>query len=378
MAVTSLWAVKNSLADVVNYAKNPEKTECPDLAQVLRYAGNDGKTEHRYFVTGVGCLAETAGEQMLNTKRRFGKSGGYVAYHGYQSFKPGELTPAQAHEIGIEFAKRLWGERYEVLVATHLNTDCCHNHFVVNSVSFVDGKKLVVKKGTHLELRRVSDALCRERGLSVIEHPQGKTPRSLYQAEKRGEPTKYTLMRDALDRAMAVSHAPGDLSRMLKLYGYQLSPPENRKYVTICAINGGKPTRLYQLGEDYSLERMQVRIRQNSYTVQIEQPRYQKITTPPQKMRCRGSLLRCRKITGFQALYVHYLFFLGIVPKGRHKPLSPALREDLRRLDRYVAQHRFLCREGLNTVDEVTEFAQNKRVTLADKCGQREHCCNRL
>ncbi|MEG2222791.1 MAG: relaxase/mobilization nuclease domain-containing protein [Oscillospiraceae bacterium] len=159
MAVTSLWAVKNSLADVVNYAQNPEKTECPDLAQVLRYAGNDCKTEHRYFVTGVGCLAETAGEQMMNTKRRFGKSGGYVAYHGYQSFKPGELTPAQAHEIGIEFAKRLWGERYEVLVATHLNTDCCHNHFVVNSVSFVDGKKLVVKKGTYLELRRVSDAI---------------------------------------------------------------------------------------------------------------------------------------------------------------------------------------------------------------------------
>ncbi|MEG2222768.1 MAG: hypothetical protein RRY95_08590, partial [Oscillospiraceae bacterium] len=208
--------------------------------------------------------------------------------------------------------------------------------------------------------------------------PQGKTPRSLYQAEKRGEPTKYTLMRDALDRAMAVSHAQGDLSRMLKLYGYRLSAPENRKYVTICAINGGKPTRLYQLGEDYSLERMQVRIRQNSYTVQIEQPRYQKITTLPQKMRCRGSLLRCRKITGFQALYVHYLFLLGIVPKGRHKPLSPALREDLRRLDRYVAQHRFLCREGLNTVEEVTDFAQNKRVALADKCGQREHCYNRL
>ena len=137
MATTSIWAVKNSLADVVSYAQNPEKTEYKDLQNVLHYAGNDDKTEHKYFVTGINCFAETACEQMMNTKHRFANKGTNVAFHGYQSFAPGEVTPELAHEIGVRFARELWGDLYEVLVATHLKTDCYHNHFVVNSVSFV-------------------------------------------------------------------------------------------------------------------------------------------------------------------------------------------------------------------------------------------------
>lgn len=378
MATTSIWPVKNKLNDLVRYAENPEKTLCPDLAQVLHYAENDDKTEHRYFTTGINCMAETACEQMMNTKRRFGKLGGNVAFHSYQSFKPGEVTPAQAHKIGVEFAKRMWGDRYEVLVATHLNTNCCHNHFVINSVSFVDGIKMVVKKGTHLDLRRESDQLCRECELSVIEHPKGKTPRCIYLAEKRGEPTKYHLMRDAIDRAVAVSYGPHDLARMLKLYGYEISAPENRKYATIRPIAGEKATRLYQLGEQYCLDKIRERIHLNRFSVQLDQPRYRKVSVQPRKMRCKGGLRHAQKVTGFRALYLHYLYFLGIVPKGKHHPLSPALREDLRRFDRYVAQHHFLCREGLNTVPEVEDYAQRQHAALTEKCGQREQCYNQL
>jgi hypothetical protein len=78
---------------------------------------------------------------MMQTKKRFGKIGGNTAYHGYQSFSKGEVTAGIAHQIGCECARRLWGERYEVVVATHLDKECIHNHFVINSVSFVDGKK---------------------------------------------------------------------------------------------------------------------------------------------------------------------------------------------------------------------------------------------
>ena len=281
MATTSIWAVKNSLADVVNYANNPEKTGFMDLSNVLHYAENEDKTEQKYFVAGINCFAETACEQMMNTKRRFASKDTNVAYHGYQSFAPSEISPELAHEIGLRFAREMWGDRYEVLVATHLNTNSYHNHFVINSVSFVDGKKLIVKKGTHLDLRRVSDQLCREYGLSVIEKPKDKTPRCIYQAEKRGEPTKYNLMREAIDRSISVSYGAKDLARMLKLYGYVINAPENRKYVTICAVSGGKPTRLYQLGEDYTIERIQERLRQNTYEVQSNQPMYQRI--PPHK-----------------------------------------------------------------------------------------------
>lgn len=379
MATTSIWAVKNSLADVVNYANNPEKTGCRDLQNVLHYAENQDKTEQKYFVTGINCFAETACEQMMNTKRRFANKGTNVAFHGYQSFAPGEVTPELAHEIGVRFAQEMWGDRYEVLVATHLNTNSYHNHFVINSVSFVDGKKLIVKKGTHLDLRRVSDQLCREYGLSVIQNPKDKTPRCIYQAEKRGEPTKYSLMRDAIDRSIAVSHDAKDLARMLKLYGYEIRAPENRKYVTICAVGGGKPTRLYQLGEDYTLGRIQERLRQNTYEVQSNQPMYQRIT--PQKQRnyhCTCNLKRAPKITGFRALYLHYLYLLGIVPKEKHKPLSPAMREELRKLDRYMEQFHFLYREGLNTASEVYDFIERKKVVFGERLQDRDKINNRL
>ena len=147
MAVTKIWPVKGRLDAVIRYAGNEEKTRLSDLTclsagkddlgDVLQYAANDTKTTRKsqLFVSGVNCVPEIARQQMELTKQQFGKTGGTVAFHAYQSFRPGEVTPEQCHAIGVELAKRVWGDRFQVLVATHLNTDCCHNHFVINSVS---------------------------------------------------------------------------------------------------------------------------------------------------------------------------------------------------------------------------------------------------
>ena len=113
MATTGFWPVKGSLKKVLDYADNPDKTTDrkyldDDLAQVLRYAQNEEKTDQKMYVSGVNCSADHAYEDMMATKRRFGKLGGNVAYHGYQSFKTGEVTPEQAHQIGIETARRMW------------------------------------------------------------------------------------------------------------------------------------------------------------------------------------------------------------------------------------------------------------------------------
>lgn len=150
---------------MVIYAENPEKTANPkfyadrelteqdgqQLSDVICYAVNSEKTQetgsedgtplHR-FVSGINCSPATARDEMLAVKKRFGKEDGTVAYHGYQSFAPGEATPELAHEIGVKLATRLWGDRYQVIVATHLDKENhLHNHFVVNTVSFVDGIK---------------------------------------------------------------------------------------------------------------------------------------------------------------------------------------------------------------------------------------------
>lgn len=158
------------LSDVIDYAVNSEKTQAAD--------GEQEEILHS-FVSGVNCHPRTAREEMLAVKRRFGKENGTVAYHGYQSFAPGEATPELAHEIGLRLARQLWGDRYQVVVATHLDkANHLHNHFVVNTVSFIDGIKYHRTAKDYHDMQAASDALCREYGLSVIEDPQYGNPNS--------------------------------------------------------------------------------------------------------------------------------------------------------------------------------------------------------
>ena len=236
MATTKIWPVKDSLKRLVDYASNPEKTTKDDLAAVIEYAMNGEKTagsnERSCYVTGVNCFAETALDEMLSTQKHFGKTSGNVAYHCYQSFKPGEVTPEQCHRLGVELAECMWGDKYQVLVATHLDRDHLHNHLVCCSVSFIDGKKFNDNKAAYSRLRRLSDDICLENGLSVIEKPLGKTPRQIHFAEKNGEPTRYNLMREAIDNAIALSTNMPTFMNLMKQQGYVIAYNQNRKYPT--------------------------------------------------------------------------------------------------------------------------------------------------
>ena len=146
MATTKLWHIKGRLKDLLAYVENPEKTmaEKPDLQplwDVLAYVQRPAATEQGEYVTAVNCLKEIALQQMIQTKKRFGKENKYIAWHGYQSFRPGEVTPELCHEIGVRLAKELWGDRFQIIVTTHLDKGHLHNHFCFNSVSFRDGGK---------------------------------------------------------------------------------------------------------------------------------------------------------------------------------------------------------------------------------------------
>ena len=134
MATTGLWPVKCRLKDVLDYADNPDKTTAQkyldrDLYATMTYAGNDEKTDQQIYVDAINCPKQRAYQAMMAVKRRFGKLGGNVAYHGYQSFQTGEVTPEEALAIGRETAYRMWGDKYQVLVTVHLNTDNLHKLF---------------------------------------------------------------------------------------------------------------------------------------------------------------------------------------------------------------------------------------------------------
>lgn len=166
MATTSLWHIKGRLKDLIDYVENPEKTvsgdDLQDFLNVFAYVRNPEKTDNGEYVSAVNCLKETALEQMILTKKQYQKSGGYIAWHGYQSFKPNEVTPEQCHEIGLKLASEMWGDKYQIIVTTHLDKEHLHNHFCFNSVSFIDGRKYDYSKSEQKRLRTVSDRLCRE------------------------------------------------------------------------------------------------------------------------------------------------------------------------------------------------------------------------
>ena len=137
MAVTKIWNIRGKAGSPLEYIANPEKTqreftesERQALADVIAYAANEDKTEKLFYTTGINCSVEFARDQFDTTKLRFGKTGGNVAYHAYQSFAPREVTPDEAHAIGVQLAKELWGDRFQMVVATHVNTACVHNHIV--------------------------------------------------------------------------------------------------------------------------------------------------------------------------------------------------------------------------------------------------------
>ncbi|MEG0594659.1 MAG: relaxase/mobilization nuclease domain-containing protein [Christensenella sp.] len=372
MATTAIWDVRKRLDHVLTYAENPEKTRNPKwgneqiksmedvmeyamrqaqergLADVLNYATEDFKTEEKFFVTGLNCAKETARWDMELTKRQWHKEGGIIAFHGYQSFAKGEVTPELAHKIGVELAKRLWGERFEVIVSTHLNTKCLHNHFVINSVSFQDGKRYYDNKKNYALMQRISDELCRAHSLSVIAEKKGRRKHyAQWQAENEGKPTWRSAIRDDVDKAvMQVMSFPAFL-RALKDMGYEVKT--NVKYIAIRPPQKERFIRLRSMGEQYTEDAIRARILRQNVPQFAEQPKR------PAQARYNGTFILLRRITwkGLRALYYYYLHKLRQTTQTKYAPYL--LREDLRYLDTISKQAKFLNKYGIDTAAALNE-----------------------
>ena len=350
------------LSDVIDYAVNSDKTQ----------ASKESTEAMQQFVSGVNCHPATARDEMIAVKKRFGKEDGTVAYHGYQSFAPGEATPEIAHEIGIRLAQQLWGEKYQVIVATHLDkANHLHNHFVVNTVSFVDGIKYHRTEKDYYEMQKASDALCREYGLSVIENPQrGKSKQyGEWRAEQEGRPTWRGIIRKEIDEIIRQSMTERQFFDNLKKRGYEVKVGKD-----LSVRPPGKPrfVRLERnFGENYSLAGIRRRI--------LAQQRPERpLPEPKQQVRravLRGSLKSARKITGFRALYFHYCYLLGIFPKNRpvsNKRLHFLLREDLAKLDAITEETRLLVGHRIDTDEQLFSYKESLEQKIETLTTQRK------
>lgn len=359
MAVTSIWAVHgDNVATVMKYIANQDKTDMgqfPAVAsfhavnRVLQYGADEMKTEQQLLVTGILCdtKPEIAARQFLSTKiHHGGKVGGIVCFHAYQSFKRGEVDGMTAHKIGVELAKRMWGDRFEVMVSTHMNTGTVHNHFCLNSVSFADGKKYYSGKALNRKLREVSDALCREYGLSVIAHPAGQTNREIgnRHREENGLFTWRSQIRKDMDEAIARNTVWRYFADDLQSRGYTLE--WRGKYLRIRPDGAGKFFRLDRLGEGYTVEDVRTRLEENWSK---PRPFFQPYHKPTHE-----------KPRGLYALYLHFCYLLGELPKTypKREEDNVELREAAKRMKQYSAEADLLGRNRIETAGDLHDFTE--------------------
>lgn len=393
MATTGFWPIKGSLKTLIDYADNPDKTTNPkyldhDLADAIRYVENDSKTDQQLFVTGIHCGKETAYEDMMATKARFGKLGGNVAYHGYQSFRPGEVTPEECHRIGIETARQMWGDQYEVVVTTHLNTDSLHNHFVVNSVSFKTGRKYENHVRDHIRLREISDRICRQRELSVLEGSNfygGE--RGAYWQRKNGKPTHRDVLKADVEYALEYSDSWEGFWQQLRGRGYEIDYERG----SVKAPSWARAVRLDRLG--YTDEVIEERLRPHQENIMFfhiwnEHLPYRPKRFPLLELEMDKRIeqtIRYSHSTG--EVVVSLLFFLimqlaGLTTpeaeKQKCRPLSPEMRLEAAKLDRFDAQIRLMAAYHIETDVQLWDFIGHTESQISELIAARQKIRNKL
>ena len=379
MATTGFWPVKSRLKEVIDYANNPDKTTDKryldeDLYATLRYVENDKKTDQTMYVSAVNCPKQRAYQCMMTTKHRYGKFAGNVAYHGFQSFKTGEVTPDEAHQIGIETAKRMWRD-YEVVVTTHLNTDNIHNHLVVNSVSFKTGRKFENHVSDHYKLREISDLICGERGKSVLPPSKFKgSSKKEYWAKKNGGMTHRDMLRKDIDSIIKNSNTWKSFSANLSGLGYKIVRDDNYEHITIIADGWKRPVRLDSLGGNYTIEAIERRLAHNRHSEYHYAVIYRARRSP---------LLQLEQELEFEINHSHdtatilidtvFYILLQLLKLTRDieawgeggQAHSPLLREALTFERQLKKEYSFLKNNNIKTAGELTTFCREKESEIA-------------
>ena len=382
MATTKIWKVIKRMDHVIDYATNKEKTKAielksnyemlvDDLRNVIDYARNSDKTEKEYFVSGVNCEPDSAYEEMKDTKEFYHKEDKILAFHAYQSFAEGEVSPELAHKIGVELANEMWGDRFQVIVTTHLNTKHIHNHLVINSVSFKDGLKYYDNHTNYAKMRHISDELCREYGLSVIKEKPTKKKMNydnFYKKSLYTDNYSNNAKRD-LDLAIRQSYSYDDFLYLMKNLDYEIIFRANK--ISIRKEPYKRNIRIERrYGENYSIENIKRRIlEERAVRVPFIENiyNYRKVKYPFAKRHKRA------KAKGFVALYYHYCYLLKVFPSNVPQQRLPAsIRADVSRMEELSNEARFLYANNIKTLDDLINYKDETNFKIKELLNQRE------
>ena len=381
MATTGFWPVKGRLNEVLDYALNPAKTS--DLKATIEYAADPQKTDKTMYTSGINCSRFAPYLDMVQVKQYYGERGKNTAYHGYQSFVAGEVTPREAHDIGVETARRMWGDRFQILVATHLNTENIHNHFVINSVSFQDGKKFRNKIGEHMELRKISDEICREHNKSVLENaPFYGGEKDAYWLHQQGRKTHRDIVREDVEYCLQYSNEPDKFIMQLKGFGYEL----DRTRMSIKAKGWQKAVRLKSLGfdTDFINECLEKNYNNEDFWLKWNAHLPYKPKTFPLELELRKlefSLEHAYKTETILVDTILYLFFTVIklaLETADCLLLSPDIRAAARDVETYISYHHFLTDNNIRTRQELLEHIRSAEIELKALEDRRNKISNKI
>ena len=318
-------------------------------------------------------MPDTAFYEMKNVKKQFFKTGGIECFHAVQSFAEKEVTPEQAHEIGLKLAEELWGDKFQVVVSTHLNTDNIHNHFVLNSVSFLDGKRFCNTKKDYATMRKISDRLCEDYGLSVLKQDD--------KYNKYATSTLYKeLMKDSINYAIENAKDYNEFIKILQDLDYIVTDKNNT--LSIRREPYKRNTRIErQFGNKYSKENIYKRILGT-------QPLFPYTPNPQSLLNRTFQKYNNIKEFHFQnknsiiGLIFHYEKSFGInvesVSKSNITRMTPELLKEIKQMDEYSNQAKFLARYKINTEQELSDFQKSAYDKINPLKSERENLWKKL
>lgn len=240
------------------------------LYLALDYIMNEDKTDEKILISSFGCNPKTAHLEFEQTKRECNSKAKILARHLIQAFAPGETTPEQAHQIGLDLCEKVLQGKYEYVLTTHIDKGHLHNHILFNNISFETGKAYQSNKKTYHQIRNISDDLCRENGLSVIDESYKKFKNRYatngksyteYTEFKKGNSWKSKLQA-AIDKAVLKSNTYEDFLKTMEKLGYEIKIGKYLAFRHKDKKDTGRFTRTKAnvLGEDYTKERIKERI----------------------------------------------------------------------------------------------------------------------
>ena len=369
MAISKIWDIKTDLSCAINYITKDEKVNEDtyiELHNELNYISQDYKTEEKLYVSGINCNPNTAKKEFIKTKKRFNKLGGITAFHAVQSFEEQDISPEEAHEVGLELAREFWGNRFQVVIATHLDKKHLHNHFLINSVSFVDGYKYYDTMTNYAKLRELNDRLCKEHNLSYMEEKKTKAGLNYKNFQLKAENENIYDKQIKLDVDMAIGLATSYLEFINIMENMNYEVYKRSEKLSIRSLQYNRAVRIERrFGEDYSIENIVKRIL-GIYLP--EQKSYYRTYFKKDELIDKLFRLNCK---GLAMRYIKYLKILNNYPTYiRTNRVSYSMLKDVYEMESISNQTVLLAENNINTKDDLIELYTKLKKELSKSDNQ--------